>query len=114
MKAVATSHVVETEAAISQVTEVTKLQVVANEVVKPPATEVTTLQAVAIAIAFLSLAVLVEDELEKEHVEDEDEEGDGDPEERGQAAKVMAVLVQRQHMVLMGWSCKPQTNKPEK
>ena len=38
-------------------------------------------------------------------MEDSDEEADGGPEEHGQTAKVMAVLVQRDHMLLVGWSC---------
>ena len=34
-------------------------------------------------------------------MEDDDEKGDGDPEEGRQAAQVMAVTVQRQHVMLV-------------
>ena len=49
-------------------------------------------------------AILLPDELEEEDVEDEDEHADGEPEDGGQAAELVAVPVQRDHVVLVGGS----------
>ena len=48
------------------------------------------------------LAVLVEDEFEEEEMEYEDEETDGSPEEDREAAEVMAMLVERDDVLLVG------------
>lgn len=52
----------------------------------------------------LSGTILLPDELEEEEVKDEDEEADGEPEDGGKPAQLVAVLVQSDHVVLVGRS----------
>ena len=48
--------------------------------------------------------VFLPDELEEEDVEHEDEHADGEPEDGGETTELVAVTMQRDHVVLVGGS----------
>ena len=52
----------------------------------------------------LSGAIFLPDEFEEEEVKYQDEKADGEPEDGGQAAQLVAVLVQGDHVVFVSRS----------